>query len=68
MVTDWRSIRDVPTWSPVGDRFGVMVVGLIAYVRWYRRPADPRYVTAEVTLSRAAGLAPRPDRSAPLRI
>src|SRR2546427_9526931 len=28
---------------------GVMVVGLIASVRWYRRPADPRYVTAEVT-------------------
>ena len=26
-----------------------MVVGLIASVRWYRRPADPRYVTAEVT-------------------
>ena len=28
---------------------GVMVVGLIASVRWYRRPADPRHVTAEVT-------------------
>src|SRR5947199_3314181 len=28
---------------------GVMVVGLIASVRWYRRPADPRYLTAEVT-------------------
>ena len=28
---------------------GVILVGLLAYVRWYRRPEDERYVAAEVT-------------------